>query len=71
MNPLVVGSSPTGPTNFPDAVMPIQTWMIYGAYGYSAQLLGELAKDRGLTPALLMGKDFASSLPGSSEIRVY
>ena len=32
--------------------MPIQTWMIYGAYGYSAQLIAELAKDRGLAPVL-------------------
>ena len=32
--------------------MPIQTWMIYGAYGYSAQLIAELAKERGLKPVL-------------------
>lgn len=35
-----------------DPAMPIQTWMIYGAYGYSARLVAEHAKDRGLTPVL-------------------
>jgi len=32
--------------------MPIQTWMIYGAYGYSAQLIAERARERGLNPVL-------------------
>ena len=32
--------------------MLIQSWMIYGAYGYSARLIAERAKDRGLTPVL-------------------
>jgi short subunit dehydrogenase-like uncharacterized protein len=41
-----------GPQIFADVVMPIQTWMIYGAYGYSARLIAEHAKDRGLTPVL-------------------
>lgn len=36
--------------------MPIQTWMIYGAYGYSAQLIAEHARNRGLTP-VLAGRD--------------
>lgn len=30
----------------------MNTWMIYGAYGYSAQLIAEHAKDRGLAPVL-------------------
>jgi short subunit dehydrogenase-like uncharacterized protein len=32
--------------------MPIQTWMIYGAYGYSAGLIAQLARERGLNPVL-------------------
>ena len=32
--------------------MPIRSWMIYGANGYSAQLIAERARDRGLTPIL-------------------
>jgi len=32
--------------------MPLQTWMIYGAYGYSARLIAELARERGLNPVL-------------------
>ena len=32
--------------------MLIQSWMIYGAYGYSARLIAERAKERGLTPVL-------------------
>lgn len=32
--------------------MPINTWMIYGAYGYSAKLIAEHARERGLTPVL-------------------
>jgi short subunit dehydrogenase-like uncharacterized protein len=32
--------------------MPIDSWMIYGAYGYSAKLIAEHAKDRGLAPVL-------------------
>ncbi len=36
--------------------MPAKTWMIYGAYGYSAQLVAEHAKARGLTP-VLAGRD--------------
>jgi short subunit dehydrogenase-like uncharacterized protein len=32
--------------------MPIQTWMIYGAYGDSARLIADLAKNRGLAPVL-------------------
>ena len=36
--------------------MPIKTWMIYGAYGYSGRLVAELARQRGLTP-VLAGRD--------------
>lgn len=36
--------------------MPISQWMIYGAYGYSAQLIAERAKLRGLSP-VLAGRD--------------
>jgi len=32
--------------------MLIQTWMIYGAYGYSGRLVAELARERGLNPVL-------------------
>lgn len=32
--------------------MPINTWMIYGAYGYSAKLIAKHAKERGLSPVL-------------------
>ncbi len=32
--------------------MSIKTWMIYGAYGYSARLIAEHAKSRGLSPVL-------------------
>ena len=32
--------------------MSIQSWMIYGAYGYSAVLIAELAGERGLKPVL-------------------
>jgi len=32
--------------------MAIRSWMIYGAYGYSAQLIAERARERGLTPIL-------------------
>jgi short subunit dehydrogenase-like uncharacterized protein len=37
--------------------MTIRSWMIYGAYGYSAQLIAELARERGLTP-VLAGRNF-------------
>ena len=36
--------------------MPIKNWLIYGAYGYSAHLIAEWAKERGLTP-VLAGRD--------------
>jgi short subunit dehydrogenase-like uncharacterized protein len=36
--------------------MPIRNWMIYGAYGYSARLIAERAKERGLAP-VLAGRD--------------
>jgi len=36
--------------------MPITSWMIYGAYGYSARLVAERAKERHLTP-ILAGRD--------------
>ena len=36
--------------------MPIQSWMIYGAYGYSGRLVAERAKQQGLTP-VLAGRD--------------
>ncbi len=32
--------------------MPVQNWMIYGAYGYSGQLIAELASQKGLSPVL-------------------
>ena len=32
--------------------MPIRSWMIYGANGYSAELIAEWARERGLTPIL-------------------
>lgn len=32
--------------------MPIRSWMIYGANGYSARLIAERARDRGLAPVL-------------------
>ena len=32
--------------------MSIRSWMIYGANGYSAQLIAERARERGLTPIL-------------------
>ncbi|MFD2229164.1 saccharopine dehydrogenase family protein [Alkalimarinus sediminis] len=35
-----------------------QSWLIYGAYGYSAQLIAQEAKRRGLTP-ILAGRDEA------------
>jgi short subunit dehydrogenase-like uncharacterized protein len=38
--------------------MPIQTWIIYGAYGYSGQLVAELAREHELTP-VLAGRDAA------------
>lgn len=40
--------------------MPTQSWMIYGAYGYSAQLIIERAKAQGLTP-VLAGRDAAKT----------
>lgn len=36
--------------------MPIQSWMIYGAYGYSGRLVAEHARENGLTP-LLAGRN--------------
>jgi short subunit dehydrogenase-like uncharacterized protein len=36
--------------------MPIQSWMIYGAYGYSGRLIAEHARDKGLRP-VLAGRD--------------
>ena len=36
--------------------MTVRSWMIYGAYGYSGQLIAELARERGLTP-ILAGRD--------------
>lgn len=38
--------------------MPVRNWMIYGAYGYSARLIAEHAKARGLTP-ILAGRNAA------------
>ena len=36
--------------------MTVRSWMIYGAYGYSGQLVAEKARERGLTP-ILAGRD--------------
>ncbi len=36
--------------------MTTRSWMIYGAYGYSGQLIAERARERGLTP-VLAGRD--------------
>jgi len=35
-----------------DLTMPVQNWMIYGAYGYSGHLITELAGEKGLSPIL-------------------
>ena len=36
--------------------MALRSWMIYGAYGYSAHLIAERAREKGLTP-ILAGRD--------------
>jgi short subunit dehydrogenase-like uncharacterized protein len=40
--------------------MPIQSWMIYGAYGYSGRLIAERAAEKGLNP-VLAGRDPAKT----------
>ncbi len=40
--------------------MPIKNWMIYGAYGYSGQLIAELAQQKGMRP-MLAGRNAAKT----------
>lgn len=47
--------------------MSINSWMIYGAYGYSGRLMAELAKEKALAP-ILAGRDAAKTKVVADEL---